>query len=126
MREEEYKEQINKRTESQVRPPHIGCLGQAFGGISVCVRASFYHKYVHEVINRRDGESERAVWTADKVSPLILKENVFGSQSYVTASLFLFYLVDEPFLINNQIVFRCCAIRGFLRNHLVKDCGFLP
>lgn len=32
------------------------------------------------------------------------KENVFGSQSYVTASLFLFYLVDEPFLINDRPV----------------------
>lgn len=42
--------------------------------------------------------------TADKASPLILKENVFGSQSYVTASLFLFYLVEEPFLINDKAV----------------------
>lgn len=61
--------------------------------------------HVREVINRRrDGERERAVRTADKASPLILKENVFGSQSYVTASLFLFYLVDKPFLINGRTV----------------------
>ena len=107
MREEGYKGQINKRTESQVRPPRTGCLGQAFGGISVCVSASVYHKYVHEVINRRrerERERERAVQTADKVSPLILTENAFGSQSYVTASLFLFYLVDEPFLIKDKTV----------------------
>lgn len=48
-------------------------------------------------------EKEKAMWIRDKANPLILKRR-FGVPVLCESSLFVCYLVDEPFLINKRTV----------------------